>query len=100
MQEVRVYTAAAPADRVVTRPQTIVMLAPAFPATEQDSCWLPPLQTFVKALAHRNPDLRIHVLAFQYPYKHCSYTWHGVQVHALAGRNRPFPLRLGTWLRA
>src|SRR5262249_15170181 len=77
-----------------------VMLTPAFPATEEDSCWLPPLQNFVKAIALRNPGLDVHVVAFQYPYKKGSYVWHGVQVHALAGKNRRFPIRFATWLRA
>jgi len=76
------------------------MLAPGFPADESESTWVPALQCFVKALARRNPHVALHVISFQYPYQRRSYGWNGVTVHALAGKNRRFPLRCATWLKA
>src|SRR5437773_469775 len=84
----------------VTRRESIVLLVPGFPGSEPETDCLPPLQNFVKALARRNPDLAIHVVSFQYPFRRDVYTWHGVTVHALDGRNKSFPLRILTWLKA
>jgi len=78
----------------------IILLVPGFPPNEAATDCLPALGSFVKALTGRNPHIAIHVIAFQYPFESGRYAWHGATVHALAGRNRRFPMRLATWLRA
>jgi glycosyltransferase involved in cell wall biosynthesis len=80
--------------------EAIVFLVPGFPQTEAETDCLPPVQNFVKAVAGRNPGIRFHVIAFQYPFTAGEYLWNGVTVHALAGLNRRFPLRLRTWVQA
>jgi glycosyltransferase involved in cell wall biosynthesis len=84
----------------MSRRDTVVFLVPGFPQTEAETDCLPFLQNFVKAIARRNPGVDFHVIAFQYPFTAGKYSWNGVTVHALAGLNRRFPLRLRTWIQA
>ena len=79
------------------RNKTLIILIPGFPANEVDSTCLPFPQTFVKHLKLLNPGLTIKVLAFQYPFFESVYEWHGVEVHALNGRNRGGFMRLFLW---
>jgi glycosyltransferase involved in cell wall biosynthesis len=76
------------------------MLIPGFPARADETDCLPAVQEFVKAIGRRNPEVAVHVVSFHYPYKAGTSAWNGVQVRALAGRNRPFPLRYLTWWQA
>src|SRR5262245_27477036 len=78
----------------------LIILVPGFPATEAETDCLPPVQNFVKAIVSRNRDVAVHVVAFQYPFMAGDYTWHGAVVHALAGKNKRFPIRLRTWFQA
>jgi len=68
--------------------KTIVILAPAFPANESETYWVPSQQLFVKALKKNFPGLNIIVLAFLYPYHKSVYTWHGVKVLSFNGMHR------------
>src|SRR6267142_134056 len=86
--------------RISERRKVIVLLVPGFPASEAETDCLPAVQNFVKAVASRNPDVAVHVVSFQYPFEQSGYDWNGVTVHALAGRNKRFPIRFRTWLQA
>ncbi len=77
----------------------IVLLVPGFPANELDSTCLPSLQSFVEALGRQVPVDTIDVVAFQYPYDRRTYSWRGIRIHALGGRNSRVKKPL-TWLRA
>jgi len=76
---------------------TLIILIPGFPASEQDSICLPFQQDFVRHLSFLHPMLNIKVLAFQYPFFKAVYRWHGVEVHAFNGRNRGGFRRLLLW---
>ena len=82
------------------RPGSIVLLTPGFPANEADTSCLPPIQNYIFAYARTHPDIEVHVIAFQYPFRRARYTWNGIVVHALGGRNRSGLRRLPAWLRA
>jgi glycosyltransferase involved in cell wall biosynthesis len=82
------------------RRTSIVILVPGFPGSEAETDCLPPVQNFVKAIARRNPDVEINVVSLQYPFSAGTYTWNGAIVHAMAGRNKRFPLRFRSWLQA
>jgi glycosyltransferase involved in cell wall biosynthesis len=82
------------------RRESIVFIVPGFPTNEEETDCLPAVQDLVKAIAHRNAELEVHVISFQYPFRKGVYTWHGCTVHALAGRNKRFPVRFLTWLQA
>jgi len=84
--------------RVVTsgshRTVHVVLATPGFPDDNGDSTCIPPLQQTLQALTIRHPELRITVMAINYPYRRTPYQWHGIRIVPLDGRNRPWPLRL------
>ena len=86
--------------RISDSKKAIVILVPGFPATETETHWVPPVQSFVRAITRRNPDIAIHVISFQYPFRRSRYVWHGAAIHGLRGRNKRFPFRFQTWLQA
>src|SRR4051794_25634340 len=78
-------------------PETLVILSPAFPASEADINWIPAHQSFVKALKTNFPALNIIVLAFLYPHHTSTYTWNGVRVIAFNGMQQRRWKRLFLW---
>jgi glycosyltransferase involved in cell wall biosynthesis len=76
------------------KPETLVILTPAFPANEADSNWLPAHHQFVKALKNQFPAMEIVVMAFLYPHHAGRYDWNGVRVISFNGMNRK-----GRWQR-
>ena len=80
--------------------KSIVILVPGFPGSEAETDCLPAVQNFVKAISQRNPDIAVHVISFQYPFRRDCYLWNGATVHALAGMNKRFPFRFRTWFQA
>ncbi len=78
-----------------SRPETLVILTPAFPANESETHWVPAQQLFVKTLKEQYPQLTIIILSFYYPSTSTSYTWQGLEVMAFNGTQqrkwqRPF----------
>lgn len=67
--------------------QHIVILTPGFAESETDSTTIPALLTYLRSLKKINPDFRIKVISFQYPYKSKKYTWDNITVFPLNGRN-------------
>lgn len=65
----------------------IVFLTPGFPESENDSTSIPALQVFLKSLRKRLPHAKMTLLAFQYPFSNIPYTWNGIQVIPLNGKN-------------
>ena len=80
--------------------KAIVLLVPGFPANEEDSTCIPFLQEFVISLVAAHEDIAIHIITFQYPYTKGKYKWKGAWVYSLGGKNKKFPARIVTWLRA
>ena len=70
-----------------SRPETLVMLTPAFPASEQETSWVTTQQMFVRAYREQYPQLRIILLAFYYPDQIGTYDWRGLQVISFNGAN-------------
>jgi len=62
------------------RPKALVLLAPAFPANESETNWVPSQQVFVAAMKDRYPDIRLFILTFYYPDRKGPYRWNGVEV--------------------
>ncbi len=79
--------------------ETLIILSPGFPESESDSTCLPHIQQFCRLLAEEYPHVQIVVIAFQYPFRKRSSTWHSIKVHAIGGRNRKKLRRLFTWVR-
>lgn len=80
----------------------LLVLSPGFPVNEQDSTCLPALQMFL-----REPMLHAHfeikVISLHYPFDVSNYSWHGIPVTSLMGKNKKglhrFPLYFGAWFR-
>jgi glycosyltransferase involved in cell wall biosynthesis len=83
----------------MNKQKALVILSPGFPADENDTTCIPPMQIFVKALKQNNPQLHVIVISFQYPFTASQYYWYGVDVIALAGKGRGQLFRLITWRR-
>lgn len=77
----------------------LILLVPGFPADEEDSTCIPPLQKFVDSFARQHPGKILAVIAFQYPFRIGKYCWKEVPVWSAGGRNRRGIFRLFTWLR-
>jgi glycosyltransferase involved in cell wall biosynthesis len=77
--------------------KTLVILTPGFPANENDSTCLPPIQQFVQHFKENNPSLHIIILAIAYPFTNKNYTWHGCTVIPLHGNRYRKILRPLLW---
>ncbi|AXY75677.1 glycosyltransferase [Paraflavitalea soli] len=79
------------------KPDTLVVISPAFPEDESATWWVPSQQLMVKALQENYPDIRITVLSLLYPQHQASYTWHGITVKAFDGMHQRKGKRLLLW---
>ncbi|NNU33983.1 hypothetical protein HK413_07125 [Mucilaginibacter sp. S1162] len=68
--------------------KTLIILTPGFPKDEKDTARLPDRQIFVRILNETYPDLNIVVITFQYPSEAAEYSWNGIKVIALGGKNK------------
>lgn len=67
------------------KPETLVVLTPAFPEHESATWWVPSQQGMVKALQENFPGIKITVLTLLYPRQQSAYTWHNIEVTAFNG---------------
>lgn len=79
---------------------TLIILTPGFPENEADTTCLPDRQIFIRVLRETYPDLNIVVISFQYPFRACEYSWHGMPVIALGGKGKSGVSRRMLWFRA
>ena len=75
--------------------KTLVVLTPAFPASESEVNWVPSQQLFLHSVRKQFPGIRIIVLSFIYPPTTSNYQWNGIKVLSFDGMNyrklkRPF----------
>jgi 1,2-diacylglycerol 3-alpha-glucosyltransferase len=66
----------------------IVFLTPGFAHNEQDCTTIPAIQIYIKALKHSIPELKITIIAFQFPFTTKKYSWHNCDVIPLGGQNK------------
>ncbi|HXB12100.1 MAG TPA: glycosyltransferase [Bacteroidia bacterium] len=78
--------------------KALVILTPGFPKDEQDTTCLPFLQDYLNAFARLHPEIKIFVIAFQYPFKKGNYKWNGVNVYSGGGGTK-YLNRLFVWNR-
>lgn len=67
---------------------TLVILTPGFPKDEEDTSCLPAFQQFALSLKKLYPNIRFIFIALHYPYEKKEYTWHGIKVISLGGKNK------------
>lgn len=80
--------------------RTLVIISPGFPSDEKDTTCLPAQQLFVRSLNKLFPELRIMIIALQYPYRRDRYLWFGNMVISLNGKSIPKWLRPWVWVNA
>lgn len=78
---------------------TLILLAPAWPADENDSVWIPAKQLFVKQLRQLYPDLQVIILAYNYPHHTQTYQWHGATVIPFDGMETRKLQRYALWFK-
>jgi glycosyltransferase involved in cell wall biosynthesis len=77
----------------------IVFLVPGFPQDENDSTCIPALQLYVRNFKSVNQQLKIIIIAFQYPFEKKEYYWNGIKVYSACGKGKGNFFRLLTWIR-
>jgi glycosyltransferase involved in cell wall biosynthesis len=80
--------------------KTLVLLTPGFAESENDTTCLPWLQTLVRAWNRNNTDVKIIILAFQYPFFRKTYLWRNNQVIGFNGYRKHNINRLIVWMDA
>jgi len=79
---------------------SLFILIPGFPADENDTTCLPAQQLLIKAINASFPEIKIIVIAFQYPFINHQYYWYGNLVIPLNGQNKGKFRRLLIWRKA
>lgn len=72
-------------------------MVPGFAANEQDYWCLPPVQALAVAFKENYPQHRLSIVAIHYPYQKGRYTWKGLTINAIGGKNRRLPQKFLTW---
>jgi glycosyltransferase involved in cell wall biosynthesis len=78
--------------------KALIILTPGFPKDEQDTTCMPFLQDYLNAFSRLHPEIKIFVMAFQYPFKKGHYKWNGVDVYSGGGGTK-YLNRLFIWNR-
>ncbi len=65
-----------------------MFLTPGFAQNEQDTTTIPAIQLYIKALKNRQSELKITIIALQFPFIRQKYNWHGCTVIPLNGKNK------------
>ncbi len=77
----------------------LVVLSPGFPANEMDTTCLPAQQSLIRSINKTHPNLKVMILAFEYPHTHKPYTWCGNDVIPFNGKNKGGVSRLIRWCK-
>lgn len=79
-------------------PINIVLLTPGFAADDTDTTAIPALQLYVRFLKSHYDDIKLHIIAFQYPFRSGNYSWNGLPVYSAGAGNRKLT-RVFTWIK-
>lgn len=78
----------------------ILVLTPGFPKSENDSTCIPPLQALIRELQNNyGHEIKISVVAFQYPFAREAYLWNQVTCWPAGGKNAKGIGKIKTWFR-
>ncbi len=80
--------------------KTLIVLTPGFAANEADTTCLPAQQIFIKAINKNFINIKIIIIAFQYPFISSTYQWNGNTIIPLNGKNKSKLSRLIVWFNA
>lgn len=71
-----------------TAGNTLIILTPGFPESEEDTACLPWMQNIVRKMKQLLQHTSITILSFQYPYRKQTYHWEGIKVIPFGGANK------------
>jgi glycosyltransferase involved in cell wall biosynthesis len=74
----------------------IIIVTPGFPKDENDTACLPAFQQFALSLKQNFPEFKFIFISLQYPFKKGWYNWNGIDVYAIAGKNKKHIFGLNT----
>lgn len=77
----------------------IVFLTPGFAQNEQDTTTIPAIQEYIIALKKEQPELKITIISFQFPYTTKAYNWQNCSVIPLNGKNKKYK-KIHIWNKA
>ncbi|WP_296381221.1 glycosyltransferase [Winogradskyella sp.] len=77
----------------------IIFLTPGFAESEKDSATIPALQVYLKALQKAKPEIKMTLIAFQFPFSNENYIWNDINIIPINGRNRRVK-KLWVWKKA
>ena len=80
--------------------KNILILTPGFPADENDDTCIPPLQEFLIEFSNQFPCVKFFIITLQYPLENKKYSWQNIPVYSCRGKNKKFPLRFSSWIKA
>ncbi len=78
--------------------KVLVVLTPGFPKDETDTSCLPFLQDFILELNEQFPELKLIILAFDYPFLATIYHWNGNEVISFNGWKKKNLKKYLIWL--
>jgi 1,2-diacylglycerol 3-alpha-glucosyltransferase len=78
----------------------IVYIVPGFAKNEQDTSTVPYLQDLILGINEDYPNVKITIIALEYPYENNSYQWNGNDVFAIGGKNKKWPTKIITLYKA
>lgn len=81
------------------REKILIILSPGFPRDEDDTTCLPTQQLFVKALKAACPELKVVVLAFQYPFIEKRYSWNGIEIISFNDSRKGLLNHMKLWVK-
>lgn len=77
----------------------IVFLTPGFAQNEQDTTTIPAIQLYIKALKQQQPELKITIITFHFPFTKEKYNWFDCEVMPLNGKNKKWR-KILVWKKA
>jgi len=77
-----------------------VYIVPGFAKNEQDTSAVPYLQDLILGINEEFPNVKITIIALEYPYEENVYQWHKNDVYAIGGKNKKWPAKIITIYKA
>ncbi len=79
--------------------KTLIILSPGFAKDESDSTCMPAQQSFVRAVNKHFPDIKVIIIALQYPYTEVRYEWFENEIIPYNSKATPRLLRPIIWIK-
>ena len=79
---------------MTTKEKVFIIITPGFAKDEADQNCIPTQQHFIRCLNKLLPDVKLLILALNYPYKKGKYQWYGNTVFSFNGKNRGGVIKL------